>query len=205
MLMSCVTPRAVDRASAGEVHNAGIRYVFARLTRLPSRDEASSVFNPLIQQYCESIRRRCVSLDGITPSGGNVERLLSTQRSSETFKDGVRSLFRALDGAADFAALDRSTSAVEREFSGRLEGVERERFSNLVSIARSSARLWAPISQGGLGGGGIRDSSGTAMRDIDWEEVAKADAEGCLVTIEVGCIEGAILFSAINIIAQSLD
>ena len=201
-LLGCATISPVKSTAAGEVHNEGVRYVFANIERMPDRNNMVATFNAQIQTYCRTIGRTCASFDRNPADSSTLEELLASGRASPAFNDSVRALFRPLQEGGSFRTVDRALAVAERNGRAGLHSIEREHFANIASIARSSARLWAPVADGGQGGGGVRFQPGTARKDIDWKEVAAADAEGCLATLPIGCVEGAIVASLIDIAIQ---
>lgn len=192
--------------TVGEQHNDGVRYVLEHMESIPPRAELPGRITSLTREYCASIGRQCAASVPYPSFPLDAERVIAASPGSEEFKRSLRALFEAGRSAPNLQAYLGATGVIERNAAARLASPERERFSDIASIARSSARLWAPTSEGGRNGGGTKlpPTGGAAQQDIDWNAVAEADAMGCLVTIEIGCFEGAVAFSAANIIGQLL-
>jgi hypothetical protein len=86
---------------------------------------------------------------------------------------------------------------IEKSGIRKLRGRELLFFAGLCSLARHSARLWAPVKEGGEGTG-----TGTGQaKEIDWGEVFAADCIGFAAS--GGNPVVAIAFSIADIIVQS--
>ena len=191
-------------STAGKLHDDGVRYVLARL-ELSNPASLRIQIVRLAHEYCVGVRpatgMQCANqtwyptfpLDGVA--------LVDSVEGSPEFKQHLRSLVVTSRAASTLTAYVRAVDGAERSAGLQLRGSERAHFADAAAIARSSATLWAPTSQGGRNGGDVRPS-GWDFKPIDWNEVAEVDMTGCLVTLEFGCVEGAIIASTANIIKQ---
>jgi hypothetical protein len=208
MLMTgCVSGRQFGLLSIGELHNDGVRYVLERLNGIPRKQELRSSITRLTMEYCAAIGRSC-AVSAPTPSFPlDANRLINSTAGSSELKFRVRSVFQAVARSRNVPDLEASLTRIEGEATGKLSLNESRRFSDVVSVARSSAQLWAPLALGGRNGGYIRypgwgntgPGGGVVSMIVDWGEVAEADALGCWVAPEGGCLEWAISFSTDNI------
>lgn len=193
-------------SNAGQLHDDGVRYVLERLDSINQPGLPTRVVQ-LSHEYCGGMRaatgRQCSNQARYPAFPLDAEAVVDAAAGSAPFKVHLRTLFRTGRTAPTLPVFVSAVDALERSADRELRGAERERFSDVASIARSSATFWAPQSQGGRNGGGTKlPSGGAALKTIDWKEVYEADALGCLVTIEIGCVEGAVAFSVADIIKQ---
>jgi hypothetical protein len=208
LVTGCVSGGQLWLFSPGELHNDGVRYVLERLKKVPKKKELQSSVTNLVAEYCTTIGMRCSVLVPVPSFPLNMTRIINSSAGSRELKSKLRSLFQAIPKARNIPDLEASLTRIEREASGTLSRPESEHFSNVVSIARSSARLWAPVDQGGRNGASIvlparvsTGSGGGPALKINWAEVAAADAFGCAVSGPF-CVAGAILYSVADILLQ---
>jgi hypothetical protein len=210
ILPACKSTVGVDSVqTAGVLHDNGVRYVLEHLDTIPPQAQLPVRVANLVREYCQTIGRKC-SASVANPSFPLDAERIAVSQGSDDFKRITRTLFLAGRSAPNLRAFTTSVDAVEREARTRLNSTEREHFASIASIARSSATYWAPKSQGGRDGAGTRlpyagNTGSTVKVTIDWVEVAEADWEGCVQTIEFGCVDGAILFSVADILKQLLE
>jgi hypothetical protein len=87
---------------------------------------------------------------------------------------------------------------------GKMTRIESIRLAEAISIARSSATLWAPREQGGLGGTtvGVTPASGMALK-LNWKKLLGADFIGCLTALLAGaCLGGALVGTGIEAVNE---
>lgn len=196
----CASAGHTGQVSQGELHNDGVRYVLERLERTSPQPDVSRIAG-LTREYCATIGRQCPASLRVPSFPIDSDPLVESANVSAGFKSNVRALFRAGRGAT-LSGFVRMADSIERQAMVSLAPSEREQFSSVVSVARESARLWAPTSEGGRGGGGTRlPPGGTVQAKINWQEVYEADAAGCVLSMPL-CLDGAIVFSAADIAWQ---
>jgi hypothetical protein len=185
----------------GELHNQGVRYVLGHLERNPPRAELSNRIIVLTQDYCERVLRvprgRCTVF--LPERWENASGLIQRMNASEPFKESLQTLVRTVDAAQTLPDLDRGLAVLESRARSRLNRTEAGHLSDAISIARSSATLWAPIEQGGLNGRGISfPVTPPAEFRFPWKPLLKADLIGCLTVILTGgCLGGAVVGTCI--------
>lgn len=201
LLAGCSTiSRPADRP-LGELHNQGVKYVLEHLDRNPPRAELSNRIIVLTQDYCERMlhvpRGRCTVF--LPERWENANGLIQRMNASEPFKESLQTLVRTVDAAETLPELDRGLAALESRAGSRLNRIETAHLSDAISIARSSATLWAPIDQGGLNGRGISfPVTPPAEFRFPWKPLLKADLLGCLsVVLTGGCLGGAVVGTCI--------
>ena len=208
-LAACTSTTGRGGSNAGEAHNDGVRYALNRMRQLPSAEQGPAEAVRLTREYCASRGIECGNVP-MPPASVDALAVVRGMAGSPTLKENAVAVIGALRGARTLREFEARATRIQREADGALASGERERFADFVDIARSSAGLWAPVEQGGRGGRGttLPATPGSARKDIDWKEVAAADAAGCLAGIEFGppgCLAGAIAFSIADIIHQALS
>jgi hypothetical protein len=202
-LSSNETMAAASAANpAAAMHEAGVRYVLEHLGSTP-RDRMAARVRQLTTEYCT--KAHCSPSGLRAPSARlSEEAMIEEVRGSAALKAEARRFAAAVRAARNVTEVRSASLASVAHARKRLGALEFRRFSRSVEIGVSSAALWAPRKLGGRGGGGITFPAGgsSAQMDIDWHEVGEADTMGCLATIEIGCIDGAIVASAANIAWQ---
>lgn len=205
-LTACTSIGGVSPESIGERHNQGVGYVLGNLRTLPPRNQLLGRVTELTLENCRITRRRC-HLPASTPATFNgrptdVGQYIVGLSGSRAYKTSLTELFGISPGAVDLAGFERSLSGIEARAAAQLRGAEHTNFIQVAGVARSSARLWAPVEQGGRDGGGITFPPTSGARPkINWQEVYEADAAGCLASLPF-CLDGAILASAADIAWQ---
>lgn len=190
LLAGCATAGPDTRPSVGELHNAGVEYVLARLDSNLPADRSWSRISELTSDYCRGVRRACANQPA-PPPPPDATTIAASLPGSAAYTESVKSLFIDLRAARTLVDFDRSLATHQERAAGRLRGAEAEQFANVLSVARSSSRLWAPISQGGRGG----VIGGAVSARTNWWLVAAADANGCVAGGILGCISMAIRYS----------
>jgi hypothetical protein len=207
-LVGCASTTGHGGSNAEEAHTNGVRYALNQLRQLPTAEQSPPEAVRLTREYCASIAMDCGNVP-MPPSRVDALVVVRGMVGSSTLKEHAVELLGALRGAPTLREFEARATRIERKADRFLASEERERFADFAAIARGSARLWAPVGQGGRGGRGITlpATTGSARKDINWKEVAAADAAGCLAGIEFGppgCVAGAIAFSVADIIHQLL-
>lgn len=204
LLTSCTTNGRVSTSSAGQLHNDGVQYVLARLEPNASGDRMRSRIATLTSDYCRTIRRTCtapISVPSLPPS---TDQIVESASGTGAFKARLRSLFGTLRGARTLREFERSIAAYESPAAG-LNRAESLRFADIVSVARFSARYWAPTAEGGLGGGTRPGGGGGGIAArTDWVLVAAADIAGCTENL-LNCVEAAIIYSVAEYKRQEMS
>jgi hypothetical protein len=205
---------------AGELHNQGVKYVLQHLNSLPAPKEVNSVILGLTRQYCASIGQDCSWLTVPTELPRDPQQLINHLKGSQALRNRAQAVFSLIRirgqeprNARSLARFEQKLNHLEPSYQRPLNARDSAALSSLISVAGASGRFWASTAEGGLGGGRyVPDPTPGAEAEIDWEEVAAADAAGCIagaaavsftIFSPAGCAIGAVAFSAIDIANQS--
>lgn len=189
--------------SVGDLHNAGVQYVLEQIKTVPRLDEVGPLVGRLTSEFCNIHHLACQSENRrVIPL--NPEKLLAQTQGSKAFKDEIRSLISMVQ---HLTAGPRVTREVLEEYQRSLKGLEtsaaqlspeeRAKLSDAVSVARSSAILWAPKEAGGLDGKNFLHVRGTVHGSpmefdedpILWDLAGMGTCGiGCAIGASVACI-----------------
>ncbi|HEX8573380.1 MAG TPA: hypothetical protein VF759_11580 [Allosphingosinicella sp.] len=198
--------------SAGQRHTEGVRYVVQRFNPNTPRSDVARAVIEIYRDQCTALGLppgRCtVFLPRDFPL--NVNLILGRINGTPQYKSQLTMLLRTVERAPTLRVLRKDLASARIRGARTLRGAERKNFDDAVSIAVASATLWAPRTEGGLGGGGIRPPKtpvqGKLNWKINWKHVLRDDLIGCLGGLVGGaCPEGAIIGSAISVIEQVLE
>ncbi len=192
----------LHKKSPGELHNEGMKFILERIKVMPKPGDRKRLVISLANRYLESIGEAPVKMDSPNPPR-NYDEAISGIRNingSDTLKSAFKSVLKLERRNPKLAALDRALVKLERETAPRLKGDELDRFSHAVSIARASARFWAPSEQGGVNGMKyFHPKGGFNPPPV---EFPIADSAGCMFCSEqtglVGCVFCGLVCSAID-------
>jgi hypothetical protein len=190
--------------SAGEIDNRGVGFVLGHIKVVPPKSQLNSQVLALTLKFCRKSGLDCSRNVQIPEFPPQDNLIIAASGGSQALRKEYRALATTIRTAKDIPSLEASLAVLEQQAATILSRPERKRFSDAVSIASSSARLWAPVKLGGRGGGHVvLPPGGRPASDIDWGEVAATDVDGCIdFFLEGGCAEGAVAFSAIDILQQ---
>jgi hypothetical protein len=202
--VSCGARAAASmEATTGETHNRGVAYVLEHMKTVPPKADLDSKVLSLTLKYCKSAGLDCPGKITIPQFPLQDDLIVAASGGSAALQREFKSLLTTVRTAKDIPSLEVDLKNLEQQADTVLKRPERKRFADAVSVAISSARLWAPVALGGRGGDHIRlPPGGKPVADIDWGEVAEVDLEGCMEFFLEGCIEGAVAFSAVDILIQ---
>lgn len=163
----------------GEAHNAGVRWVIKNHTWDPkeAHEQALTKIEKLTGQYFGAVGfvsrdRRLLERHPDTKSMIEVleKKGTLTTKGAQT----VSKLFVTIQKKIPLRTLLAEIEQEEHAAVGNLAGHDLIFFQVLATIARHSAKLWAPVEQGGEGF--PHGVSGVPSMEIDWKEVLFADA-----------------------------
>ena len=204
VLAALAGPLTPACASTGQQHNQGVAFVLDHMKAVPPKSELDADVVKLTLKFCRKSGLDC-GRPVLPEFPLQAPLLIGSIEGSAQFKIECRALVSTVRAAKDVPSLEVSLAALEQQAATVLDAREKKRFSDAVSIASASARLWAPVALGGRGGGKIIiPPGGKPPSDIDWREVAVADAIGCAIFFEIGCIPGAVALSVADIVHQLL-
>lgn len=188
----------------GELHNAGVRYVVARLQPgLPDADAKRVIWDGSTDWCRDTGHFPCPGPERGWPFPPDPERAVASTTGSPAFKAKLGALLRGMAQAENVDAVNSAVAEAMAMPGEPLNDAEAKRLADVASVARASARMWAPVSLGGEGGVKGPISESPAAKAIDWGDVALADAIGCALGWETGCLAAGIISSAWEYYKQS--
>ena len=195
ILCGLVALTPVMSQTSGDFHNDGVEYILDRLPTIPQTEDTLNVVGPLVEDYAASVGQvfdapeALSGLDLFFPLDPHL--FVDGEVASHVSPDLTAYLHLTLDtinahtgdpANIDLPGLNLALDDIETQAQMTLSGYELEGFLAGLSVARSSASLWADPAQGGRGAlqrlAGIIGIDPSLQFTIGWNVVIGFDFVG---------------------------
>lgn len=148
-----VLERRDNETSVGEIHNDGLRYVLMHFDGESSAEAAKRGVVELVNKFAREVDDDVhVTLQHIPQNLEQAVSALKNVQGSMALREGCRRLLNLTRRNLTLSEVDKELIQLAGEVTPELRGKELERFAGTMSVARHSARFWAPGEQGGDNG-----------------------------------------------------
>lgn len=182
----------------GEAHNAAVRHVLGQIKLRKNREPDWERVEQLVVEYFDAVGLKGARTRRFRRPPDPEEVVESIVSKGKVTKAGARYVSALLTTFEKGLPLPRLLGEVERQeraAARALRGRDLLFFQALASIGRHSARLWAPVAEGGEDFG--HTGTGVAGK-IDWGEAAGVD----LICAAFSTPIGGALCSIANLLLQ---
>lgn len=196
----------------GELHNKGMLYIKEQLcSRTDKKIPGYIDIKKLTTLYFAQIGWKFV--DFKVPIGEDPIILIDSNKDmSIELKSALKSVFGVLESQPSLTVLNKSLDQIMINNKGKLRKSDQQKVDVMISVAKSSAKLWATQSEGGMDT--IKDfikcltntPASTAKKKTNWWKLVRSDLSGALAGLPLGpegAAAGAIIGTAIEAIDQA--
>jgi hypothetical protein len=187
----------------GEAHNAGVRYVLRNVKIDPKKKPDQAAIKKLATEYFGVFgitgRRTPFRFQRHPDTKAVVKSIQKKGIVTHLGAEAVSTLLATLQKKLPLPKLLAEIERQEHAVTGKLRGSDLLFFQGMAAVARHSAKLWAPVSEGGEDFGHV-GTGATMKKPIDWHEVVHVDCAFAWLGIKI-----AVAASVIDIIIQILE
>lgn len=212
-LFSVVIAQNTKQATqnVGELHNEGIMYINKQLHSRKDKTPPGYIdIKEYVKQYFAQIGWKFIDFK-VPVHQDPIMVIDSNKDMSIELKTTLKSIFNLLDKQPSLSTFNKSLDQIANNSKGKLREPEQQRLNWILSIARNSATLWAPQSDGGMDA--IKDfpkyipssNTSTAKKKLNWWQIVKQDVAGATagsIFGPEGTVIGAIVSSGVEAIDQ---
>lgn len=182
----------------GEVHNQSVNFILREMQRDTKNKPTEKFVRKHVTDYFGSVGVTCEKIPRYKNTL-NVNKTLEGMKkngviTNDCFEDIIE-LFNIIQKNEPLSKVLVEIDMQEHAAAKKLHGPDLLHYQGLNAVIRHSAKLWAPVNEGGED---LGHKLLGVTKKVNWGEVACADGCG----FEEGGIVGAVLFSVINIRIQ---
>ena len=203
-------------ASAGVIHNLGLKYILEHLGAVPPPPELDAAIIAQARDYCASIGVDCTWVEIPARIPQDPRPLIAQMPGSRALRRRTEAVFSIIERRGEYPRnaralrrFERALDHVELRYERPLDATDTTRMSSIIAVARASNRFWSSEREGGLDG--VRFLPNHAEFLDGLLAVIRADAEGCVAGMEIAdrlhlpvgpenaCGIGAFVYSAAEV------